>query len=95
MRSILLVIHKEPEEYRRRRKFLAHGRMNREPGNDGNRKGENNQAQDEEGCLFTRLLRRSGDAEGIDEGIREKVEQLHCLIMRYCCCIVEASCRIS
>ncbi len=44
--------------------------------------GDQDEAEDEESRLLARLFGRLGDAEGVDEGVGEEVEQAHGRIMR-------------
>ena len=54
-----------------------HGGVNEESGDGGERERDDNESEDEEGGLFSGFLGGPGDAEGVDEGIGEKVEETH------------------
>ncbi len=51
--------------------------MHEESGGRSQRESHDDKSEDEKRGLFAGFLRGTGDAEGIDEGIGEKVEEAH------------------
>ena len=64
---------------------LAHDVVEDEADNDQAGEHEHQQGEDEEGGLGAIFCCRLGDAESVDEGVGEKVEEPHELIMRVGC----------